>query len=338
MKDDRRNHGNDYLWSGAGAADPEIARLERVLGALRYDPRVVRASPSAPIAGGPATMRRGRRHDAGTQRALALAAMLTVAASAAWFAFQRPRPGPEAWALAPTGVATVDRVRVSTPGALAIGRWLETGDDASVELDVADIGSLTVHPRSRLRITESRAGEEHRVQLAHGKIEAFIFAPPRLFFVDTPAAVAVDLGCVYELEVDGRGDGELLVTLGWVMLENGARSVTVPADARCAIRAGSGPGVPRFEDAPAALVDGLARLDANARDADALSAVLDHARPRDRLSLWHLLPRVDAPQRRRVLATMTAIAPLPPGVSADAVVALDRAALEAWWSALDRGW
>ena len=30
--------------------------------------------------------------------------------------------------------------------------------------------------------------------LARGKMEAFIWAPPRQFFVDTPSAVAVDLG------------------------------------------------------------------------------------------------------------------------------------------------
>jgi hypothetical protein len=38
-----------------------------------------------------------------------------------------------------------------------------------------------------------------------------IWAPPRLFFVDTPSAVAADLGCSYTLEVKDDGAGVLRV-------------------------------------------------------------------------------------------------------------------------------
>ena len=43
------------------------------------------------------------------------------------------------------------------------------------------------------------------------------------FYVDTPAASAVDLGCVYELEVGDDGGGMLEVIYGWVSLEAGSR-------------------------------------------------------------------------------------------------------------------
>jgi hypothetical protein len=52
---------------------------------------------------------------------------------------------------------------------------------------------------------------DHRLALDHGAIEARIWAPPRLFFVETPSARAVDLGCVYTLEVDRAGAGRLSV-------------------------------------------------------------------------------------------------------------------------------
>jgi len=324
-----KEHENDYLWSGTGVADPEIARLERVLRPLRYDDAALVVRASSPAHEPARHLRNGR-----VRRALAAAAVLTVCTGAAWFVLHRTGAAPAAWTIAPSGVATIDRVPVSTPGALAPGRWLETGADATVEVAVADIGHLTVRPDSRLRITESRTGIEHRVQLARGTIEAFIYAPPRLFFVDTPSAVAVDLGCVYELQVDEAGDGELSVSVGWVMLENGDHAVTVPADARCAIHAGRGPGVPLFGDAPPAFAAAVARLDEDPSDEPALRAALDAARSRDRLSLWHLLPRVEAPDRARVLARMTAFAPLPANVRPESILAGDRGALDAWWDAL----
>ena len=73
-----------------------------------------------------------------------------------------------------------------------------------------------------------------------------IWAPPRLFFVDTPAGVAADLGCAYTLEVDDHGDGLLHVTSGWVALQLKDRESMVPAGASCATRPGVGPGTPFF--------------------------------------------------------------------------------------------
>src|SRR5436309_715730 len=88
-----------------------------------------------------------------------------------------------------------------------------------------------------------------RVALERGKLHAFITAPPRLFFVDTPSAEAIDLGCEYTLAVDDAGIGLLHVTLGWVMLERDGRESYVPIGAMCETRPGVGPGTPFFEDA-----------------------------------------------------------------------------------------
>ena len=38
--------------------------------------------------------------------------------------------------------------------------------------------------------------------LDQGTIHARIWAPPKFFYVNTQAAVAVDLGCAYTLHVD----------------------------------------------------------------------------------------------------------------------------------------
>jgi len=67
-----------------------------------------------------------------------------------------------------------------------------------------------------------------------------------MFFVDTRAATAVDMGCSYELEVDDSGEGLLAVKGGWVELDGDAHDAQVPAGAVCRIRRGQGPGTPHF--------------------------------------------------------------------------------------------
>src|SRR5438876_1202274 len=99
-----------------------------------------------------------------------------------------------------------------------------------------------------------------------GRMSARISAPPKLFFVNTPSAVAEDLGCAYTLEVDDAGNSLLRVTLGWVALQLKDRESLVPAGAACATRPGIGPGTPYFEDASELFRTALAKLDFEPND------------------------------------------------------------------------
>ncbi len=324
-QDDR---ASDYLWRPDADPDPGIARLERTLAPARY-------RGSAPPWPG--------RAWTSPARLVAIAAMLAVVAGVAAVVLRRPAPSalpPGGWGVERlAGSATVGARPLVERDRLGVGEWLETGSAARVEVAVADIGAVTVHPNSRVRLLTTDTDREHRLQLARGRIDAFIVAPPRLFFVDTPAAVAVDLGCAYTLVVDERGDGALEVTLGWVMLETDGRHSIVPTGARCPIRAGRGPGTPYFDDAPPSLREALTQHEyANGADGTALNAILAAARPRDRLSLWHLIERVTPADRERVVDAMLAFEPLPPDVTRDAVLTLDRAALDSWWRDLEHAW
>ena len=178
-------------------------------------------------------------------------------------------------------------------------------------------------------------------ELARGKMSAHIWAPPRLFFVNTPSAVAADLGCAYTLEVDDQGSSLLRVTSGWVALELQDRESVVPAGAACETRAGLGPGTPYFENASGDFRLALQALDFN-RDAkvrrDALMAILVQARQQDTLTLWHLLTRVDSEDRARVYDRMAALGPPPPSVTREGILALDRTMLNAWRDSLELTW
>jgi FecR-like protein/putative zinc finger protein len=238
------------------------------------------------------------------------------------------------------GAPTVGTEKISNNGELAVGEWLETDGNSRAQIDVSSIGAVDIDENTRVRLLETRP-TEHRLELARGKMSAHIWAPPRLFFVNTPSAVAADLGCAYTLEVNDQGSSLLRVTSGWVALELENRESIVPAGAACETRPSLGPGTPYFEDSAAGFQAALKNVDfdpdAKARSA-ALKSMLDQARPKDTLTLWHLLTRVDGEDRARVYDKMATLFPPPAGVTREGVLALNQQMLDAWRDAMETTW
>ena len=323
MKDESKV--NEYLWSGKGEPDAEVARLEALLtpyahrGTLPQLPareprtRVLRAI--VPI--------------------LTAAASLILVAAAAWFAVAA-KPG--GWTVQSLeGAPAVAGAPIDGPARLRVGQTLTTDAQSRARLAVGEVGRVDVEPNSRVRLLQSRLGE-HRMALDQGRIRAQIWAPPRFFFVNTPSAIAVDLGCAYTLDVDARGWGEVRVTHGWVAFEYAGRESFIPRDAVCATRPRFGPGTPHFADAPPALVEALSILDfsptENVNRTAALDTVLVTARQRDALTLWHLLARGTTEERGRAYDRLVTLVSVPAGVTRDAVLAGDRRSLDALWNEL----
>ena len=183
-------------------------------------------------------------------------------------------------------------------------------------------------PNTRVRLLHARR-TRHRLALESGAIAARITAPPRLFFVETPSGTVVDLGCAYTLEVDSGGDSFLHVTAGWVAFEREGRESLVPAGFRVRTTRTAGVGTPVADDATAAFGAGIRRFDAG--DHAVLEALLASARPRDAVSVWHLLSRTAGAERERVFERLAALVPPPEGVSRHGALQLDRRALRLWW-------
>ncbi len=213
---------------------------------------------------------------------------------------------------------------------LAAGR-LETAATGRVRLSNR-IGEVDVAPRTRLRLLSY--GPDRRLALDRGSIEARISAPPRLFYVETPSATAVDLGCAYTLAVDPRGGSLLHVTVGWVELRRRGETSVVPFGMSAYTRPGFEPGTPFADRAADSLKAALYRFDFERGGDSAVAAVLHAATPNDAITLWHLLGRTSGISRSAVYARLAALAPPPAGVSGTAVLALDHRALTAWWDAL----
>lgn len=272
--------------------------------------------------------------------AIAATLILAVGLGAYWFYEEESRPSWEVARL--DGSPRIGSARMKDKSRLAIGQWLETDSVSRAKIQVGSIGEVAIDPNSRVKLVQTRP-TEHRLELARGRLSAHIWAPPRLFFVDTPSAVAADLGCAYTLEVDDDGGSLLRVTSGWVALQLKDRESMVPAGAACATRRGIGPGTPYFEDASEVFRKALSELDFAPHDTDwskiqALNLVLMQARPRDTLTLWHLLSRLEGADRVLVYERLAALSPPPAGVTRDGVMQLDDEMLKAWKAALESTW
>ena len=233
------------------------------------------------------------------------------------------------------GRPLVGETLLGASGRLRVGQWLETDDSSRAVILVGDIGHVDVQPGTRIRLVSARS-TDHRLALARGAIFAKVDAPPRLFFVEMPAGVAVDLGCAYALEVDSSGDGLIHVSAGYVELQWSGRRSIVPLGFAARTRPGAGPGVPFAADAPEALRRALEAYDFGNGGAPAVRRALTAARPEDAVSLWHLLARVDPALRSAVYGGLAALVPPPAGVTRDGVLRLEQRQLDAYWTAIRR--
>jgi len=259
-----------------------------------------------------------------------------LAAAAALVVYLLARGERNAWDVtALAGRPLIGTTRLTASGRLRVGDWLQTDDSSRALIAVGRIGQVEVRPETRVQLVVASA-TEHRLALARGVIDAKVDAVPRLFFVETPAGTAIDLGCAYTLETDSLGKGLLHVTGGEVEFQTGQRMARVPLGALVQIRPASGPGTPYVDDAAAPLVRALIAFDFERGRARAVRTILALSRPQDALSLWHLLQRVNPALRGLVYDRLAALVPPPPGVTRRGALALQSRDLESYWTKIQR--
>jgi len=308
----------EYLWDRSGPPDPEIEQWERSLAPLRYRHRAELFRPAP---------RRPRIWWA------AAAAVVLAAAGVSYLA--APVARTTSWQV--TGLEGAARMGAQSAAVsmqVRSGQVLRTAGGSQISLQADDVGQIDLGPDSELR-----AATDRKLLLQRGMLHAFIWAPPRQFVIDTPAARAVDLGCEYTLNVNDAGDGLLKVSLGWVAFQYGDHESFIPAGAECATRNRTGPAIPYYADAPDGFREALRGFERG--DEAALGRLLAAARPRDGLTLWHLLTRVPERDRGAVFDRFAQLTPLPGEVSRDSVLRKDAHAIDLCWDALgleNTGW
>lgn len=318
-------------------SDPELERLlsgARSLRASIDPPRDLWPDIAAGIAraGKPGAAVRYFRLQASGIAAL-LAASIVVLLGLAWWT-RAENAARLSWSVASiAGAPRVGGVAAPARARLRQGDWLETDGDSIARISVGRIGEVSIQPNSRVRLL-SVADNDNRLELARGELSAVVSAPPRLFFVETPSATAVDLGCAYTLSVDEAGNGTLSVTLGQVALAGNGKDpseILVRAGMKCDLRRGAGPGTPYSAGASPALRQALQRYDFESQDA--LPSVLAMAnRYEDAAMLVDMLRRAPPGLRGAIFDALARIVPPRAGVTRAGVVAGDRAMIDSWES------
>ena len=331
---------SDYLWDGSGEPDAEILQLERALGTFRHAGRAPELPEDFVAAREPRGSMRGLR--LWFQFAVVAASVLVM--FSVWAGLRLPsEPAANGVGWGVQQLAGAPRVGAKAirgageKSTLRIGQTLETDEESRASITVSDVGQVDIDPQTRLRLAESRSART-RLDLERGTIHAMIWAPPGEFMVDTPSALAVDLGCAYTLQVDDSGAGLLRTRMGWVGFRLNGRDAFIPAGAVGETRRGIGPGTPYFENASgefrAALREfDFAKLSEQERSAQ-LTIVLGQARKQDALTLWHLLSRASVADRGRVFDVLNAAVPAPKGVTREGIERGEPAMLDAWWNEL----
>jgi len=333
---------NPYLWDGSGEPDLEVQQLEKALSQFRHKCE----APLFPVA-----VRVGEEKSSfgflqllWPRRFAAVAAIAAIAATTS-ILISRPappvlsRPGWEVSRLEGAPLIGTQSIQ-GAKGKLEVGQLLITNASSRATITVAEIGEIQVDPGTRVRLIQTMR-DRKRISLEEGTIHAAIWAPPGEFVVDTPSAVAVDLGCAYTLHVAPDGSGLLRTTLGWVGFHSNGRDSFIPAGAVCATHRSTGPGTPYFEDATDSFRSALGQLDfatlSPESRAATLQTALSQARKDDALSLWHLLSRTQGSERERVFDRFAKLVPPPDGVTREGVLRLDQHHLDLWWNALGLG-
>jgi FecR protein len=334
---------DDYLWDGSGEPDPEVQKLETVLGRYRHN-------QAAPTFDQVAEIHNVKQpwnffNLRWEYRFGAVAAVCVLAVTVLVVMRQTPSTnlGPSWDVVRLEGAPRIGWHALgekSGVGKLGVGQTLVTNSSSRASITLDETGRVEVDPGSRLRLVKNGPGRK-RLSLERGTIHAVIWAPPGQFVVDTPSAVAVDLGCVYTLHVDDSGAGLLRTTMGWVGFKLNGHESFIPAGAICRTRPKIGPGTPYKEDASASFQDALSRFDFESHTPAERNALLGillvDARKDDALTLWHLLSRVSDADRPGVYDRLATLAPPPTGVTRDGILRLDRPMLDAWWNSLGFG-
>lgn len=332
---------DDYLWDGSGEPDPEVQKLETALGRYRHNqpaPAFDQVAKTIPVNRGWRVWNLGLSMQLG---AIAAVLLLAIAAAYVWRIRLIQEQGP-AWEVARIeGAPRVGWHSIGEgSGKLAVGQTLVTDNSSRASLTLEETGRIEVDPGSRLRLVPSGPGRK-RLSLERGTIHATIWAAPGSFGVDTPSAVAVDLGCVFTLHVDDSGAGLLRTTMGWVGFRLNGRESFIPTGAVCATGPKIGPGTPYAEDASASFRDALTKFDFSATTPQERNALLGiilvDARKADALTLWHLLSRVSDGDRPGVYDRLAVLAPPPANVTRDGILRLDRNMLDSWWNSFGYG-
>ncbi len=182
---------DDYLWDGSGEPDPQVQKLETVLGRYRHNqpaPAFDQVAEIRPV------KRPWRFLNLRLSMQLGTVAACLVVSVALYFYLRPPTVDDRGRAWEVARLAGAPRIGLKAVGAnagtgkLSVGQTLVTDSSSRANITLNETGTIDVEAGSRIRVVQSGRGRK-RLSLERGTIHATIWAPPGEFVVDTPSAV-----------------------------------------------------------------------------------------------------------------------------------------------------
>lgn len=193
------------------------------------------------------------------------------------------------------------------------GQWIRTNDSSSAELIVANIGTITIEPNSKIIFVKGAEGDR-RILVEYGTIEADMKSKPNTFFVEMPSATASDQGGEYTLTIDSSGDGLVYVKSGKVDVQSQNRGAVVPAGSLVMTKKDQGVGTPFNENSSPKFKNALFNFDFGDCSGSCVSTLLNNAKISDAVTLVNLIPNVENQYKEEVYAKLANFVPPPPNV------------------------
>lgn len=306
-----------YLWDPAAPPDEGVLAIEKRLAPARFDPYV------RPLSHDRSARTHATLPGMHWWRGLAAAAVVLLVAGAALLEWRWTWPEGRAW--------RVESAAAGSPDRLAVGETLQTAPTQTAVVRIARIGTMQVARDTAvtLRMTE---GNRHRLLLDRGAVHVRVWAPPSSVAFQTAAGQVFDMGCEFDLRVDGPAS-YVRVTSGWVQLENDLGESLVPEGASASMTRTTRPGVPVFDDAPGPFRDAVRAIEAGRGGQHDVESMVELARPRDVLTLLILI-EIGVAGRDQLAARAAALAPPPQDVSVEAIVRGETKLLWRWRNTL----
>lgn len=312
------NHQSDdaldaYLWDPTAAPDEGVLAIETQLVSARFDPDV------RPLLLPRSTSASRRFAGAYSWRRLAAAAVLLLVAGAALLEWRLTWPRGRAWRVESTSNGSASQ--------LAVGETLRTAAAQTALVHVARIGTMRVARDSAVTLRMTQGGR-HRLVLDRGTVHVRVWAPPASLAFRTAAGEVLDMGCEFDLSVDGA-TSHVRVTSGWVQLENDLGESLIPEGASASMTSTTRPGVPVFDDAPVLFREAVRAIETGMGAQADIARVAELARPRDMLTLL-ILVELRVAGREQLAARAAEISPPPSDVSIEAILRGETRLLWRW--------
>jgi hypothetical protein len=210
---------------------------------------------------------------------------------------------------------------------LRVGGTLQTDASDEAIVKVARIGTMEIGSNSAVTL-RSTTSNRHRLVLNQGSVRVRVWAPPFSIAFRTPAGEVSDLGCEFQLTVNGD-TSSVRVFSGWVHLENTIGETLVPAGASSVMSAGSRPALPVFDDARPGFAEAVRAHEKSPFDVEPVNRIIELARSRDAYTLLQLVQR-RSPAALRLSERAAQLFPPPADVDPARVAAGDVHALDRW--------